>query len=294
MSGKQSKFFVSVIWRAALGALFLTGLSHGQTTALTFRPVGAEYSLALDRIIMISSNPNLLHIYDPSSNADTTVRLSNAPLNFSVGPDGLHAAVAYTASVDYINLQSAAVERNYLVPVSTGSPVIGDYTIGKVVLGTTYFYILSSGNSGLAISVNLSSGAVTTRGNTFVFNGRYNSAINAIYAVQQYGYNLVRYDVSTGPISGAINSPYISNFSACGSLWFSSDESRIYTGCSAVFHASTDATKDTRYVSALSGLNSLQAFSESAAIHRIAAVPQSSTYSPPPQNDSEVSLFDSD
>ncbi|MFL6464150.1 MAG: hypothetical protein ACJ73N_07045 [Bryobacteraceae bacterium] len=155
MSGKQSKSLLPIVWQTALLALSLTSLSHGQTTALTFRPVGAEYSLALDRIIMISSNPNLLHIYDPSSNADTTVRLSNAPLNFSVGPDGLHAAVAYTASVDYINLQSAAAERNYLVSVSTGSPVIGDYRIGKVVLGTTYFYILSSGNSGLAISVNL-------------------------------------------------------------------------------------------------------------------------------------------
>src|SRR3954470_19877299 len=113
MSGKQSKSLLPIVWQTALLALSLTSLSHSQTTALTFRPIGAEYSLALDRIVMISSNPNLLHIYDPSSNADVTVRLSDSPLNLSVSPDGLHAAVAYSNSVDYVNLQLGAIERNY-------------------------------------------------------------------------------------------------------------------------------------------------------------------------------------
>jgi hypothetical protein len=87
---------------------------------------------------------------------------------------------------------------------------------------------------------------------------------------------------------------YYNLFSVCGDVWFSSDGSRVYTGCGNVFRASTDATKDSRYVTAFDGLSSIQAFSESAALHRIAAVPQSSTYSSPSQTDSEVRLFDSD
>ncbi len=65
--------------RAAFHSVVLTTLlvsaAFGQTAALSFRPVDAEYSTALDRIIMVSASPNQLHIYNPVTKADTTVSL---------------------------------------------------------------------------------------------------------------------------------------------------------------------------------------------------------------------------
>jgi hypothetical protein len=68
--------------------LLLVRISSAQTNSLSFRPVAAEYSTALDRIVMISANPNQLHIYDPVSQNETKVGLSNTPLSVSVSPDG--------------------------------------------------------------------------------------------------------------------------------------------------------------------------------------------------------------
>jgi hypothetical protein len=41
--------------------------------SLSFQPVAAEYSSALDRIAMISASPNQLHIYSPVSQSDAKV-----------------------------------------------------------------------------------------------------------------------------------------------------------------------------------------------------------------------------
>src|SRR5690349_23306229 len=99
---------------AAVGAVLLLGsLADAQTSALSFRPVAAEYSPQLDRIVMVSASPNQLHIYNAATNVDVTVNLPKAPVALSVSPDGLHAAVGHDALVSYVNLNSAAVERTF-------------------------------------------------------------------------------------------------------------------------------------------------------------------------------------
>jgi len=100
-----------------------------QTTGLSFRPAGAAYSSALDRIIFISGNPNQLHIYDPVAHADQTVSLPEAPANLSLSADGLYAAVALVDSVSYVSLQSASVVQTFTnVPVSGGVAILGSAT----------------------------------------------------------------------------------------------------------------------------------------------------------------------
>lgn len=95
--------------------LFLAGMlmncrsANAQVTGLSFRPVDAAYSLALDKIILISGSPSQLHIYDPVSQADITVALPAAPQNVCLSPDGIHAGVASSNEVDYVDLQGATV-----------------------------------------------------------------------------------------------------------------------------------------------------------------------------------------
>ncbi len=268
-----------------LGALLLPVVCYGQTNALTFQPADAQYSVALDKIIMISANPNQLHIYDAGSNSDVTVTLPDTPLNVSVSPDGMHAAVAQNNSISYVNLSSASVDQVFAAPVGTG----------KVALSATYIYVLPS-YEGNAISINIATGQTSSHDIFYGSGGRLDPTANAIYGTQDgiSPNNINKYDVSNGPITAQTPAPYHGDYPVCGPLWFSTDGSRIYSGCSTVFRSSSDPTQDMTYVSSLPGLQNVQALSESAAIKRVAAVPVTSTYSSPVQSDGEVRLFESD
>jgi hypothetical protein len=150
--------------------LLLVRISSAQTNSLSFRPVAAEYSIALDRIVMISANPNQLHIYDPVSQSDTKVSLPVIPLSLSVSPDGLHAAVAHDLLVSYVNLSTAAVEKTFTTAI-TGA---------AVVLGTDWLYLLPGSSTPLA-SIKIVTGAETDLNIFYASSARLHPSGKAIY-----------------------------------------------------------------------------------------------------------------
>src|SRR5579875_1027098 len=89
--------FLAVL--SVLALVLPSGAAHAQSVSLAFQPLDAQYSLALDKIILISANPNRLHIYSPATGSDQTVPLSQTPLGLSVSPDGQHAAVMHNGLV---------------------------------------------------------------------------------------------------------------------------------------------------------------------------------------------------
>lgn len=132
--------------RPAALLLLAVSAALGQTSApLAFTPVVAEYSSALDRIVMVSQSPNQLHIYDPVTRTDATVSLAAAPLALSISPDGRFAAVGHRRLITYVNLTNAAVVRT--------SNTAFDVT--TLALAADYIYILPT------MSLRLSDGAVT-------------------------------------------------------------------------------------------------------------------------------------
>ena len=270
-----------------LGAALGTGLSNAQTAGLGFRPAGAAYSNALDRIVMVSANPNQLHIYDPLANTDTTVVLPEAPQNLSLTPDGLYAAVALVDAVSYVNLQSATIQQTF-----TNIAVRG----GVAIAGSGYIYILPS-YQGNIMSINIATGLLVTATNFDYASAEiFNSVTNKIYTTQDGDSinNLYSYSVSSGTVGSSVASPYYLVFPDCGPLWLSHDNTRIFSGCGSVFTASSDASKDMRYLGTLGALNSIQSLAIFEGSGQVAAIPKvntSSTNSQP--NDTEVDLFDS-
>ena len=71
-----------------LSSLVAFGLSavvlSTQTAMLSYRPVSAEFSDALDRIVMVSGSPNALHIYDPVSRTEKQLILFNPHYRFQL------------------------------------------------------------------------------------------------------------------------------------------------------------------------------------------------------------------
>ena len=138
---------------ALIGVLFECQPVNAQVTGLTFRPVDAAYSLALDKVILVSANPNQLHIYDPVAQSDRPVGLSAAPQNVCLSPDGTHAGVAFSNSVAYVDLQAATVSNTFSnVAVGTG----------KVICGSGYLYVFPS-YVGSIISIDITTGHIWTR-----------------------------------------------------------------------------------------------------------------------------------
>src|SRR5688500_16639735 len=109
---------------AAVVCAFAPSL-HAQWTALNFKVVDAQYSPQLNRVVMISTNPNQLHVYDPIGKSDTVVALPVAPLSLSVAPSGLHAAIGHDAWISYVSLSPASVVKTIPVGFVAWSVVLG-------------------------------------------------------------------------------------------------------------------------------------------------------------------------
>ena len=91
-------------------------------TELGYSVVAADYSKALDRVVIIINSPKELHIYDPIGRSDQIVPLPKTPLFLSVGPDGLSAAVGYDGWISLVNLSTGTITSTVQVlPTSKAS-----------------------------------------------------------------------------------------------------------------------------------------------------------------------------
>jgi len=279
--------------------LFLCAFAaSSQTLTLPYRPVTAEYSNALDRIIFIAASPSQLHIFDPLSNTDIPVNLPKPPLSLSVSLDGLHAAVGHDALISWVNLQTATVEK--ILPANI--------TVTSLVLGKYYVYILtySGGTEWIQISTGTSGANGVYNGTT----GRLHPSGMAIYTTEDGSSpeHLQDLNVSTGPVTNAAQGPYHGDYGVCGGVWFSPDGRRTYTGCGTVYQAAPEdtglgllccgsGTLDTKaddlYWTTLTGAPLIRSLTESEALGRVAAIPSSYQYSQNPVNDNQVLLYDS-
>jgi hypothetical protein len=287
--------FISAISVLRFGSFVWAFAASSQTLTLPYRPVTAEYSNALDRIVFIAANPNQLHIFDPAANTDTAVNLPKPPLSLSVSLDGRHAAVGHDALISYVNLLTASLERT--LPANV--------TVTSLVLGNDYVYILtySSGTEWIQISTG-ATGANGVYGTT----GRLHPSGKAIYTTDDgtFPENLQDLNVSTGPVTNAAQGPYWGDYPVCGGVWFSPDGRRTYTGCATAYQAapsdtslnccsvSLDTSADGLYWASFAGTSLIRSLTESAALGRIAVIPFSNQFATTTVNDNQVFLYNSD
>lgn len=210
--------------------------------ALDHRVIDAEYSRALDRIVMVGASPNALRLHDPRTHVETLVALDLPPSSVSVGPDGLFAAVGHTNAVSYVNLQTRAVEKVL--------PVAGDIVDVALADGRAYAVPRVVGDRARILSVRLDTGAETwgTSNQTGTLRVKLNEASAALYAAgaSSTSSGVERFDVSAGTPVLAGSAEYIYGTGACGDLWPSEAGTRVFTRCGTVYRASTSWIEDLR------------------------------------------------
>jgi uncharacterized protein (TIGR03437 family) len=258
--------------RGIIAAFALTGafnICKAQLQPLSYRPVAFRYSTPLDRLVTISSAPDLLHIYDPSTTSDVTVSLPKPPLGLAVSPDGLHAAVTHDGLLSWIDLSAASLIKTFSI---SGQPT-------TVFMSDTYamYYLPGNGYTGGINGVNLLNGtAVTAPGLSYYY------ATSGVFdASQQYMYlsqdgsspdDMEKATISNGQMTSAGQWPYHGE-DDCGPYYLSADGTRIYTSCGTVVHATSDKRTDMYYLQSLPvSITPFGWLAESASLGMIATI----------------------
>jgi PKD repeat protein len=240
---------------------------------LAHRVLDAEYSRALDAIVMIDEAPNALYVYDPVAKTEKKVLLPLAATAVSVSPDGLFAAVGHNAYVSYVDLTAGTLVKSL--------PVTAD--VGDVVLaGNGYAYVFPRVDQWVTLhSVLIATGAESTA-STIRAGTR---ARLHPGGVAMYGANnglspsdIEKYSIASGTASYLYDSPYHGDYAMCGNLWFSEDGARIFTACGNVFRATSTQATDMTYAGALEATTGVRHLAESTAAGEVVAVPSVSYF----------------
>ena len=246
---------------------------------LSFKAAAADYDNAKDRMVMVSADPNEIHLFDPVTQADTTVTLPLAPLSVSVSPDGNYAAVGHDGYVSYVDLNAGAVTATY--PIETD--------VHRVILaGNGYLYAFPSRDWSSIYSLQISSGTWTAV--SAIYDGReprLNLALNALYVGGSW---TSKWDISHGPAQ--LVSSYYSNAGTCGNLWLSQDGARIFTKCGTVYRASPVATQDFTPNGSLSAAGPVQWVAESQAQGKTAVLEAINTYTTTSVSQVQLQMYD--
>lgn len=251
---------------------------------LSFQVIDAEYSLALEKIVMVAAGPSRLIIHDPRTALETTVALSHVPTAVSVAPDGLHAAVGHNGWLSYVDLQTGQLEKT--LPVAT--------TAWDVVLaGNGFAHVFPQSDQWVSIhSVNIAAGTDTLGTGSSIYEqtrARLHPSGSAIYGAwtRLNPTDLEKYSIANGPAEYLYNSRYHGDYEMCGNLWFSEDGRRILTACGRAFEASNVEASDVIYDGSLAATVRVRDAVHSAEARKFLVVTDLTTTS-----DTEVLVFD--
>lgn len=242
----------------------VTPLDVASRVALPHDIIDAEFSKALNRIVMVGSYPaSALYVYDAASGTEQQQSLSAIPIAVSISPDGLTAAVGHDATITIIDLTTVG-------QAGAPAPIILDVNtnVTDVILdGNGYVHALPRVGvweqiHTVHIATNteqLSTGALILAG----AHGRLHPSGNYLYTAPDNTNSpadIEKWDVRSGPAAWLYNSPYHNEHEMCGNVWFSEDGITIYTACGNTFRSSEVREQDMVYSGSLQMSNSFIPF----------------------------------
>jgi chitinase len=221
----------------------------GPVQLLPFNVIDARYSLALDRIIVVSEDPDQLHIFDPIAQTDAAVDLSRAPRYVTLSPDGMFAAVAHDALVSYIDLQTPILVRELAF-----SAIPADI----VLPGNGWIYISTRINSSKPVlyAVEIETGTeylIEAEGVTLLSGANFEVHPGGQWL---YGVNLsggIRINLASGFTSHNLVFEDVTDEQSdlCGRFWISPDGHYVYTRCGTVLLSAKELEQDLKYLGEL-------------------------------------------
>lgn len=222
-------------------------------TALPHDVLDAEYSAALDALVMIAAYPrNALYVYYLATGDEREVALSSLPATVAVAPDGRRAVVGHDSMITDVDL---------VADVLPGAPPPQTFATSIDVFDVALDYrsvahSISRDNRGTTIfSVDLATGMEST-GTATAWPGshiRLHPGGDFVYtAVEGISPSVVyKFDVTSGAGQFLYEWPYHGEQGVCGDLWFDEPGTMIYGRCGSAFRSSTAQSQDMTYAGRL-------------------------------------------
>lgn len=231
------------------------------TMPLVYTPLRVKYSKSLDKAVIISANPNALHIVDPVGLTDVSVALPAAVKALGLSPNGQLAAVLHEGVVSLVDLTTGTLVHSSATGGSQTDVFLNNsgklYLVGQTGgQWVTPGFTILNGYTGASLGTsNLGSVYGTTL-------GIYSDLNNKIFLLSQGLSPAQTYAVSmdaSGNLTSSTGSPYWGNYSMSAPFWLSGDQGLLFTSSGTYFK-----TADLTYQGTFGITGSLLSMSHSA------------------------------
>jgi hypothetical protein len=251
------------------------------SVALAFAPDNARYSVGLDRLVAVATNPDTVRIVDPFVGTIQSVALPLAVKNFSLSPDGKLAIVLHEGYISLVDLQAATLVRTTLTGGAQTDAFITNaglaYLIGQT--GGQWVsepVVVIDARSGVKLPV---SGACCGGYPYGTQYGVYADRLNKVFYIAQglspSDISYFTFDPATIRITASGDSPYHGDYPIRAPLFLSGNQDLVFTGYGNFFRTDTLA-----YAGTLSGVTSLQSLHHSASAAEVLALQGNGTIYP--------------
>ncbi|MFG6464558.1 PKD domain-containing protein [Roseateles sp. DXS20W] len=221
---------------SAVSGVSITVLSAtAGTVPLAYKPLLMRFSKSQNKLVVVSTNPNQLHLVDPSAGTDVAIALPTTVKAMSLSADGRLAGLLHEGSVS-------------LVDVVTGSLLATTGTSGSqgevFTANSGIVFVAGSSNSWPYTNVVAINGRTgVTLGTTSLYNtatsprGVMSESLGRLLIGDFSSLSWTGVNVTTGSFTG-MNGQASSNYSASSPMWLSGDESLLFTSGGSYFRVS--------------------------------------------------------
>ena len=276
-------------------------------TTLDFNVIAADFSSALNSVVMVSSSPShTLRIYQESSGTILPVALPYEPVVVTVSPDGQTAAVGYSggnaahSTPNYVSLVSLSPTPSVIETILLDATLAASNNISSIVLTDTHIYTVplsSQWESFRCINIDTGVQKITRASvnDDSIYSGgtavlRPNTT-SLYYTHDKFTtLSIERWDAAGDSLVYRTDNENRNGYSRNNKLWFFEDGSRYITDSGHIFNASSTEADDHQHTGHLGG-NSFGVFikscSNSLEAGLIATINSSSTL------DNRIYIYDS-
>jgi hypothetical protein len=249
--------------------------------------IDAEFSKSLNRLVIVTSEPNELRVCNTADNTMRTLALNKTPKCISISPDGKKAAVGYDGAMSYIDLNSVS-EISYNTVAANAFDI--------VLTDNSWVYVTPWEDQWCNISCyNLQTGQETLSQGTLYerTNIKLHPSGKYLYTAENglSPSDIEKYDIQNGTAKYLYDSPYHGDYPFSGNLWFMEDGTRLISRGKTVLKLSENKDSDLRYAGSINADGQIISLDHRASINKICAImSQSYNYDPKPSN--KISFFE--
>lgn len=212
------------------------------TVKLTYAPLQVRYSKSQGKAVIVSTNPNVLHLVDPAAATDVSISLPAGVKNLSLSPDGKLAAVLHEGAVSLVDLVTGTLVHSSATGGSQTEALISNaeliYLTGQTGgQWVTPGFTVINGRTGTTVQTDNSFAQIY--GTTY---GIYADAAGKIFTIgtglSPADISFFNVDSTTGLIGTSGDSPYHGDYPMSSPFWLSADQSLLFTASGTYFKTS--------------------------------------------------------